>query len=269
MTRQQGQPSRGRRRGAVFSVRVTQEERAALEQQQGGGGPRALGPWLVWRALDGEPPRTAPGYYQVDAIDAVLPGPGNTRAGAQSSGSTAPRRTRPAAPPVGERLILDLCAGSGAWSEPYELAGYRVERVTLPTVDVRTYVPPANVWGILAAPPCNEFSIAKRAPRDELAGLEIVSACMRIILQARPRWWALENPGSGHLAKYLGPPLDSWEPHEFGDPWTKRTGIWGAFQIPRRGPFVEATGSAMDRRSAAARAVTPPGFAQAFFEANP
>lgn len=36
-----------------------------------------------------------------------------------------------------------------------------------------------------------------------------------------------------------------------------------------RGPYVEARGSAMDRRGAAARAVTPPGFTRAFFEANP
>ena len=28
------------------------------------------------------------------------------------------------------RIILDLCAGTGAWSEPYLLAGYDVRRIT-------------------------------------------------------------------------------------------------------------------------------------------
>lgn len=272
MSRGQGQPSRGRRRGAVFPVRITEDERAALALLQQAGGPRALGPWLLWRALDGVPlprrgclslPRrgsTPPARYcpgagvlpdqEQRAIDEVLP-------------ELEPR-------PVGQRLILDLCAGSGAWSEPYRQAGYPVERVTLPAGDVRIYVPPPEVWGVLAAPPCQEFSGAKRGPRDFIAGMACVNACLRIVLQVRPRWWALENPANGgHLTKFLGPPRDLWEPADFGDAWTKRTAVWGDFAIPRRGPFVQPQGSAMDRPTAAARALTPPGFARAFFEANP
>jgi hypothetical protein len=163
---------------------------------------------------------------------------------------------------------LDLCAGSGAWSEPYAAAGYEVIRVTLPD-DVRTFATQADVWGVLAAPPCTEFSLAKNGqPRDFVAGMECVNACMRIVLQARPRWWALENP-VGYLGRFLGTPRDTFEPCDFGDPWTKRTALWGDFALPVRGPFVAPTGSAMDRSTAAARAVTPPGFARAFFEANP
>ena len=51
-----------------------------------------------------------------------------------------------------ERVILDLCAGSGAWSNPYLEAGYDVRRVDLPK-DVRLLPYPGTVWGILAAPP--------------------------------------------------------------------------------------------------------------------
>jgi hypothetical protein len=46
------QHSKGRRRGDVFAVRLTPEERAKLEAlRERESGPRALGPWLVWRAL--------------------------------------------------------------------------------------------------------------------------------------------------------------------------------------------------------------------------
>jgi hypothetical protein len=253
------------RRGAVFSVRVTDEQRARLESLQERDGPRSLGPWLLWRALgdrggstgaDRRRGTTAPG-----APGRVLP----ARAG--SSGNTAPA---PAAViPLGKRTILDLCAGSGAWSEPYRRAGYRVLRVTLPRLDVRTFVHKGPAWGVLAAPPCQEFSPAKRGARDFVEGMACVNACLRIVLQTRPRWWALENP-VGKLATWLGRPRDVFDPCDFGDPWTKRTALWGDFALPERGPFVKPAASKVRlERTSAARAVTPAGFARAFFEANP
>ena len=59
------------------------------------------------------------------------------------------------------KIILDLCGGTGSWSKPYRDAGYDVRLVTLPDDDVRLYAPPKDVWGILAAPPCTEFSRAQ------------------------------------------------------------------------------------------------------------
>lgn len=263
--RKTGQPSKGRRRGDVFSVRVTADERAELEcWQKQGGGPRSLGRWLVWRALS----------IRGRAFDSWK---GTTRSSGYypSSGSTGAARV---VPPPAERVILDLCAGTGAWSEPYFRAGYDVRCVELEVsaasfpYDVRTYVPPPNVWGVLAAPPCTEFSIARNGhpdlERDFVEGMACVNACMRIILQCKPRWWALENP-TGKLGEFLGTPRDVFEPCDFGDPWTKRTALWGDFVLPVRGPFVEPTSSAMDRASARERARTPPGFARAFFDANP
>lgn len=188
--------------------------------------------------------------------------------------------------PIARRIVLDLCGGSGSWSAPYAEAGYDVRVITLPE-DVRTYTPPEDVpvWGVLAAPPCDQFSLARNGhpdqPRDLLRGLEVVSACLRVIAVARPRWWALENP-VGLLTTYLGTPRDVWNPHDFGDPWTKRTAIWGEYVIPERGPFVDPLGGGPfcricdpdERRfawcsNAAHRAITPPGFARAFFAANP
>jgi hypothetical protein len=251
------QASKKNRRGNVFSLRLTDEQRAELEQLRAStAGPRGLGPWLVWAAREA-------------SRGAVLPNRvGNT--GADDRGGNTRALSPRTRTPVGSRLILDLCGGSGSWSHPYAMAGYRVETVDLLNGrDVHTLAARSDVWGILAAPPCTEFSLAKNGQeRDFRAGLETVSACIRIAFACQPQWWALENP-TGLLSIYLGTARDVWEPYEFGDPWTKRTAIWGDFAIPERGPFVKPLGSAMDRGNAAARAITPPGFARAFFEANP
>jgi len=241
------QESKGRRLGKVFSVRITDEQRETLEKKQSADvGPRSLGPWLVWRALKG---------------NAAAPARAGTTSTSRSSGNT--KREKPT---LHRRVILDLCGGSGAWSAPYKAAGYDVRLVTLPLFDVRTYKPPRDVWGILAAPPCTEFSLAKNgSPRDLVAGLEIVLACVRIIASTAPQWWALENP-VGLLGHYLGEPRDVFQPSDFGDPWTKRTALWGRFSLPER-RYTRPT-SRMRGNTKARRAVTPSGFARAFFEAN-
>lgn len=66
------------------------------------------------------------------------------------------------------KIILDLCGGTGSWSRPYKEAGYDVRLITLPEYDVLTYEPPESVYGILAAPPCTEFSVLNciAAPRE-------------------------------------------------------------------------------------------------------
>jgi hypothetical protein len=36
-----------------------------------------------------------------------------------------------------QKIILDLCGGTGAWSRPYAEAGYDVRNITLPDYDVQ------------------------------------------------------------------------------------------------------------------------------------
>jgi hypothetical protein len=126
------------------------------------------------------------------------------------------------------KIILDLCAGTGAWSQPYAEAGYTVILVTLPDHDVRTYIPPKNnIYGILAAPPCTHFTSSGarwwkiKGPKALIEGLEIVSACCRIILICNPVFWCLENP-VGRLIHYLGKPTMYFNPCDYGDTWTKK-----------------------------------------------
>lgn len=145
------------------------------------------------------------------------------------------------------KIILDLCGGTGAWSKPYKDNGYEVINVTLPEYDVRTYQLPNNVYGILATPPCTMFSDARtnaKTPRDLRGGMEIVNACLGLIWEAQYRtktdqqkypplsFWALENPWYGRLKWYFGHPAFVFDPWEFGDAYKKKTALWGYFNFP-------------------------------------
>ena len=165
--------------------------------------------------------------------------------------------------------------------------------ITLPEHDVLTYEPPNGVYGILAAPPCTAFSLARTTastPRDFDSGVETMYSCLRIIWQCRKQqklgFWALENP-RGIMRQFLGKPPFVFEQWEFGDLGIKPTDIWGWFTPPRK--TVVDRPSGMTRKypcgssmsaywnqkppqgltKADMRAITPPGFAQAFFKANP
>ncbi len=189
--------------------------------------------------------------------------------------------------------ILSLCDFTGNWSRPYELAGYHVIRVDLQHgQDVRTLPFIAEpVHGILAAPPCTHFSRAgaqfwkEKGEGAILEGMAVVDACLRMVAIYRPTWWVLENP-IGRLKDYLGPPKWRFDPWMFGDAYTKRTWLWGHFTPPM--PLFSAqacraaqpvmagtTPGSRDRstclgsRRKVERSTTPPGFARAFFEANP
>ena len=138
------------------------------------------------------------------------------------------------------KIILDLCGGTGSWSKPYREAGYDVRLITLPEHDVLTYSPPDNVYGILAAPTCTMFSLARttaKTPRDFTEGMVLVKACLEIIWLCRSReplkFWALENP-TGYLRQFMGKPALTFHPSDYGDGYTKKTDIWGYFNEPKK-----------------------------------
>lgn len=140
-----------------------------------------------------------------------------------------------------KKIILDLCGGSGSWAYFYKQAGYEVHTITLPDNDVRTFHwDGEQVYGILSAPPCESFSNCRRdkivlnPSMDRQTGLDIVNACLRIIDECKPKFWALENPATGDLEKYLGKPTMTFQPYEYGDEWAKKTAIWGNFNIPHK-----------------------------------
>ena len=196
-----------------------------------------------------------------------------------------------------KKIILDLCGGTGAWSNPYKEAGYDVRNITLPENDVRLYEPPKNVYGILAAPPCTMFSFARtkaKKSRNLQEGMSLVLACLRIIWhcqyqiksdtqkQSPLKFWVLENP-NGMLKWFLGNPVFEFSPYDFGDSYKKKTHLWGYFNIPKKTKELNSdTMVKFDRMTSRdiapeyfnkltrqeRRAITPKGFAEAFYKLN-
>ena len=150
------------------------------------------------------------------------------------------------------------------------------------------------VYGILAAPTCTMFSLARnnaKTPRDFDGAMKLIEKCLEIIWycrrsnKSRLKFWALENPRA-YLRQFLGVPPFSFSPEEFGDVYTKPTDIWGYFNIPTKThkPLPGQTFlSIVDTQPqlpddyilpdgwtarAARRSMTSACFAEAFFMAN-
>ena len=209
-------------------------------------------------------------------------------------------------------MILDLCGGTGSWSKPYAKDNeYQVVVATLPEWNIENETSQEqliamNPYGILAAPPCTMFSIARqnaKTPRDFNEGMRTVRACLNIIWRCqynyRLKFWALENP-FGYLRLFLGKPALVFHPWEYGDPYTKRTCLWGLFKEPKKSPCeprkIEPSPKNQSRnvdfsscieqfsdlkkipdgylertklpKRTVMRSMTPDGFAQAFYRTN-
>ena len=132
------------------------------------------------------------------------------------------------------KIILHLCADLGSDSKYYQLdPNYKVIMVGQ-DIGVENYNPPENVWGIIANPVCTEFSTAKgfHKGNDIDKGMFLVNHCLRIIREARPMWWVMENPANGRLQDVIGKPQAVYQPWQYGSPWTKKTALWGEFIMP-------------------------------------
>lgn len=146
--------------------------------------------------------------------------------------------TRPA--PTQVKTILQLCADTGSDTWPYRNdPTYEVITVGA-DIGVENYHPDRPIHGIIANPVCTEFSQVRRGKpgvdyphaSDPEQGLELVKECLRVIDEASPRWFAIENPATGTLRRYLGKPDFEYQPWQYGSPWTKKTALWGDFNAP-------------------------------------
>ncbi|KKK72640.1 hypothetical protein LCGC14_2901850 [marine sediment metagenome] len=182
-------------------------------------------------------------------------------------------------------MILDVGGRTGAWSEPYRRAGYDVRIIdpwTWPFLSALDYRDGAGVRGVLMAPDCTEFAgsgarwWATKDPALLGRAVAMVREMLDLCERVEPDWWALENP-VGRLARAvpeLGKWRYTWNPSDYGDPYTKRTCMWGDHVQPMKTPVEPTEGSRLWRippgeQRKTLRSITPPGFARAFFEANP
>jgi len=120
--------------------------------------------------------------------------------------------------------VLDLFCGLGGWSEGFALEGFDVTGVDIVDVgypyklilkDIRE-LDGNDFKGydvIVGSPPCRDFSqittteraLHWRIPVDPQRGLELVKAFLRIVEEAKPRYWLMENvPG---LVRHFKPPV--------------------------------------------------------------
>lgn len=197
------------------------------------------------------------------------------------------------------KVVLSLFDLSGEWSKPWEEAGYQVYRFDIqndPEVgDVNNFSSEffgdwfgdfdgQDIYAVLAACPCTDFAVsgarhfaAKDKDGRTVASVKLVQQTLRVIEYFKPALWAIENP-VGRIQELGGlPPWRlSFDPNHVGDPYTKKTLIWGRFNGDLPVAPVEPTeGSKMHMRYGGksqatknARSVTPPGFSYAFFQAN-
>jgi len=172
--------------------------------------------------------------------------------------------------PLSQNIILDLCGGTGSWSEPFRKLGFKVINIDLKTgYDIKNCYPTKEgdlifkgddgtlkikcnkVYGILMAPPCQMFSFCRtnaKLKRDLDKAFYLVERCLWIVwacqkqiskdTQKKPplKFWALENP-NGMLKWFLGKPALEFSPFEYGDDYKKKTHIWGDFNIPEKKPI--------------------------------
>jgi hypothetical protein len=201
----------------------------------------------------------------------------------------ADRQGTKLAGPNSNRVVLSLFDASGVLAQPWYEAGYRVFTYDLQTGgDIAAFNAENllethgndEIFAILAQPPCTDFASSgaqwwkdKDADGRTEASNELVKQVLRTVELFRPPVWVMENP-VGRIATQnnLPTPLLSMDPWHFGDPYSKRTLLWGKFDPNLPTAMVEPTeGSKIHRMSSSAkyeRSLTSEPFAYALFMAN-
>ncbi len=205
---------------------------------------------------------------------------------------------------VSGKTILSLFDFSGNWSRPYAEGGANIIRIDkklgIDIMDINAdwlakYILDdyGCVDGILAAPPCTDFSVSgaqywksKDSDGRTSKSIELVMQVIRCVEFCKPDFWVIENP-VGRLNKLI-PELSKYgpwyfNPRDYGDKYTKKTGLWGVFVPPlplfsdckkvdaekvcKQGSWLMKLGGKSDKTKEL-RSTTPLGFSYAFFQAN-
>ena len=196
------------------------------------------------------------------------------------------------------KVVLSLFDSSGILSQPWIDAGYTVYRLDLDPesqvawdVDVNDITIEFlqdhgldDVDVVLAQPPCTDFACsgaghfaAKDADGRTQASVDLIDQTIATIGFLRPHMWMLENP-IGRIKTLTGLPEARmvFDPFVYGDPYTKRTQIWGDFNPmlpkavvePHLGSIITNKLSGSTNKGKRLRSLTPEGFAYSYYMAN-
>ena len=186
--------------------------------------------------------------------------------------------------------LLALFEITGTGSKPYREAGWGVVQIDIQAgVDILKWdykkYPRDYFTGLIAYPPCTAYASSgarwwkQKDESGETAHFDaLVYKALEILDYFKPglQFWYFENP-IGRIYKRV-PELKKYrlldfDPCDFGDPYTKRTVLYGEFNQPALNQVEPTEGSKMHRLSPSPerknlRSATPEGFAMAFFKAN-
>jgi len=191
-------------------------------------------------------------------------------------------------------VVLSLCDYTGNMVRPWLEAGYecwiidtrhpagerRNDGLVRVGADVRDWLPPRRDYAAaFAFPPCTHMAVSgarwfrRKGLRALAESIDIFGACVRLC-----EWtgapWMVENPVSV-ISSHYRKPDHSFDPCDYGDPWTKKTCLWtgGGFTMPPKqrvepmpGNWTLQFSPSPDRANK--RSETPMGFAKAVFRAN-
>lgn len=93
------------------------------------------------------------------------------------------------------KLVLSLFPGVGLLDRAFEEQNLCIVRGPdlLWGGNILTFHPPPGVfWGVIGGPPCQDFSGLRRIEPTGY-GLEMLKEFARVVTEARPEWWLMEN----------------------------------------------------------------------------
>ena len=130
--------------------------------------------------------------------------------------------------------IFSGCTEYGSEVQAFKDRGHNVTTLGIVgdvdiTIDIRDFHTTEHYDFMTFHPPCTEFSKANwrlGKCKDRTPDMSIVEACFRIVQEAKPTYWMIENL-QGCLGHFIGRPQYCIRYGDYGHSSQKPTDLWG------------------------------------------